>query len=89
VQYIVIGILVLAAVAAVVYPLIRRNPIDRVLDDEIKLEARIQSYRDALRAGTVCDRCLHDNPAGSRFCADCGQSLLPTASQASDRPHPS
>lgn len=65
----------LAAVAAVVYPLIRRNPVDRVLDDEVKLEARIKSYRAALRAGTVCERCLHDNPAGSRFCADCGRPL--------------
>ena len=23
-------------------------------------------------AGTVCARCGHDNPAGSRFCASCG-----------------
>jgi 5-methylcytosine-specific restriction endonuclease McrA len=75
VQYLVIGIIVLAAIGAVIYPLVRRDPVDRVLADDIKLEGRIQSYRAALRAGTVCARCLRDNPAGSHFCADCGKPL--------------
>ena len=74
-QYIVIGIVVLVAVAAVVYPLIKRNPIDRVIADDARLEARIQSYRAALNAGTVCEHCLRDNPENSRYCAECGREL--------------
>ena len=32
-------------------------------------------YREALRAGTVCEHCTFANPPGSRFCADCGRRL--------------
>jgi hypothetical protein len=74
-QYIVIGIVVLAAVAAVVFPLIKRNPVDRVIADDARLEAQIKSYRTALLEGTVCDRCLRDNPPGSGYCAECGAKL--------------
>lgn len=42
---------------------------DDSLQDELAL------YRAALRAGTVCDRCLQPNPEGSRFCSQCGRQL--------------
>lgn len=42
-------------------------------DDE--LEAEVLRYRDALRAGTVCEYCRQANPPGSRFCFECGQRL--------------
>ena len=29
----------------------------------------------ALKRGTVCERCLRDNPDKSKFCADCGAAL--------------
>ncbi|MFP4624898.1 MAG: zinc-ribbon domain-containing protein [Gemmatimonadota bacterium] len=32
-------------------------------------------YRDALRAGTVCESCRAANPPGSRFCGQCGLEL--------------
>ncbi|MBX6363145.1 MAG: hypothetical protein IRZ00_04695 [Gemmatimonadetes bacterium] len=47
------------------------------VDDE--LEAEVLRYREALRAGTVCDYCRQANPPGSRFCFECGQPLeMPT-----------
>ena len=35
----------------------------------------ISDYRAALKADTVCDKCLRDNPANARYCAECGNLL--------------
>lgn len=40
------------------------------------LEAEIAAVRDGLRSGSMCATCGHANPAGSRFCAACGQRLV-------------
>lgn len=64
----------LLAVAGVAYPLIRPRRRRPTLPDE-RLEARVRLYREALRAGTICGRCLRANPPGSRFCADCGRPV--------------
>ncbi|HEX7117179.1 MAG TPA: zinc ribbon domain-containing protein [Longimicrobiales bacterium] len=48
------------------------------LDDEA-IDREVARYREAVRADTVCGRCRYANPAGSRFCADCG-TPLPAAS---------
>lgn len=40
-----------------------------------ELEREILQYREALRAGTLCARCMTANPAGSRFCAQCGKPV--------------
>ena len=74
-EYIVIGIVVVTALAAVSWPLLRRDRHLAELADEALLEARITRYRAALKRGTVCDRCLRDNPEGARYCADCGRKL--------------
>ncbi|HEX6308426.1 MAG TPA: zinc ribbon domain-containing protein [Longimicrobiales bacterium] len=42
-------------------------------DDE--LEAEVQRYREAVRAGTVCRKCGQANPPQSRFCYECGATL--------------
>ncbi len=42
------------------------------------LEAEIAALRASIREGIVCPQCGHPNPAGSRFCGDCG-SALPAA----------
>lgn len=39
------------------------------------VEAEISRYRVALREGTLCPRCGTANPAGSRFCGECGRRL--------------
>jgi hypothetical protein len=39
------------------------------------LRAEVDRYREAIRAGTLCDRCGHANAPGSRFCAECGRPL--------------
>jgi hypothetical protein len=69
------------AVAAVLLPFVDRARAARatgdaaaVPDDEL-IEAEIARYREALRAGTVCEHCTFANPPGSRFCADCGRRL--------------
>lgn len=80
-----------AAIAAVLIPLLRRGPAsDPMLDapagstqdlaetgasSPADLEKEIRRYREALRANTVCRRCGAANPAGSRFCAECGRRL--------------
>jgi hypothetical protein len=42
---------------------------------EDDLEQEVLRYREALRAGTVCNKCGQANPPGSRFCFDCGKAL--------------
>jgi hypothetical protein len=44
-------------------------------DGEPGLRAEVDRYREALRAGTLCDRCGQANAPGSRFCAECGRPL--------------
>lgn len=69
-----IGVLALAAIALVAYPLLRpgRRPAG---PEDAALEAEVARYRAALRAETVCPKCLEANPADSRYCADCGRAL--------------
>lgn len=80
-EVVVILILGLLAATAVAYPLISdragRGPDDAVLD------AHIARYREALRAGTVCENCSVANPPGSRYCSECGRQL-PLAAGAGD-----
>lgn len=66
-----LGLIVAAVVA---YPLIAGRPR---YEDADALDADVARYREALRAGTVCRRCRAANPAGSRYCSECGQELGP------------
>lgn len=79
----ILFILVLSAAAAavVLHPIIerrRRGPAD----PEAAVDAEVDRYRRALRAGSLCDDCLQANPRGSRFCAECGAPLSPDADAA-------
>ena len=74
-EYVVIALVVSAAVAAVAWPLLKRNRTHTQLADDAVLETAIKRYRAALKRGTVCERCLRDNPDRSKFCADCGAEL--------------
>jgi len=47
-------------------------------DGDGGLRAEVDRYREALRAGTLCDRCGHANASGSHFCAECGRPLAGT-----------
>ncbi|MGD8276579.1 MAG: zinc ribbon domain-containing protein [Gemmatimonadota bacterium] len=51
------------------------DPAEAASDTEPGLRAEVDRYREALRAGTLCDRCGQANAAGSRFCAECGRPL--------------
>ncbi|MGQ0561337.1 MAG: hypothetical protein ACT443_05630 [Gemmatimonadota bacterium] len=42
---------------------------------EQELDAEVARYREAIKRGTLCERCLTANPPGSRYCADCGRPL--------------
>jgi hypothetical protein len=83
-EYVVIALVVTGAIAAVVWPLIRRDRAPIQLADDAVLETAIKRYRAALKRGTVCERCLRDNPDKSKFCADCGAEL--PGSQESPNP---
>ena len=67
--------MVLAAVAAVAWPLFRKPRVEVARVDDATIERLVSNYREALKADTVCDRCLRDNPPASRFCAECGFAL--------------
>jgi hypothetical protein len=43
--------------------------------DDDAIDAEVERYRAALRAGTLCGNCRFPNPDGSHFCADCGRPL--------------
>ena len=71
-EYLLVIVLGLIALGAVAFPLLaglERYP------DEAELDADVARYRDALRAGTLCQRCHAPNSPGSRFCGDCGEPL--------------
>lgn len=72
----IIGLIVAAALAAVLYPLLVRGdakPGERL--SEQALNERVARYRAAIKKGTLCERCLTANPSDSRFCSDCGAAL--------------
>lgn len=76
--------LALVAVAAVAWPALRPSAAPARAGDadqtDAALDAEVERYRAALRAGTVCPRCLAANPVDSRFCAECGTPLAPEPS---------
>ncbi len=74
--YIVAAVMVLGALAAVAWPLLRRDSADPAFLDDTALEQRINAYRAALNNRTVCHRCLRDNPANAKFCMECGLALF-------------
>ncbi len=71
-ETILIVILGVVALGAVAYPVL--VGWER-FSDAAELESEIRRYREALEAGTVCDRCKNANPADARFCAECGEPL--------------
>lgn len=83
-EIVVILLLGLIAATVVAYPLISdravSGPPDAVLD------AQVARYREALRAGTVCERCEQANPPGSRYCSECGRALSLAAGRQSPEP---
>jgi hypothetical protein len=63
------------ALGVVAYPLFsRRTANGAPLSDEA-LNEQVARYREAIRSGTLCDRCLTANPADSRYCSECGRAL--------------
>lgn len=42
---------------------------------DVELDEEVRQYREAIKAGTLCDYCLRANPPGSRYCEECGRSL--------------
>jgi len=84
-EIIVVLVLVIAAVAAVLVPLVRRSagePLESpesVPPDEAAIETEVARYRESLRAGSLCRRCGAANPPGSRYCAECGRPLTEAA----------
>ncbi|MBI4410190.1 MAG: zinc ribbon domain-containing protein [Gemmatimonadetes bacterium] len=69
-------LIAVAGIAAVLYPIVRpRSGAGAAPPAEAELEEEVRRYREALRAGTICPRCRNANPAGSRFCAECGRRL--------------
>jgi hypothetical protein len=92
---IVLGIIV---GAYVLVPLVASRPAvaydwdgsgSNMLRDErrTEIEADVDTYRQAIRAGTLCTRCGLANSEGSRFCAECGRPL-PGATKPEAEPEP-
>jgi hypothetical protein len=76
VEIAIIGLIVAAALAAVLYPLLARGdakPGERLSEEA--LNEQVARYRTAIKKGTLCERCLAANSAGSRYCSDCGAAL--------------
>jgi hypothetical protein len=73
---IIIALAIAAAmiVGAVVSQLKRPQDVLQPLSEE-SLNQKVVRYREAIKRGTLCERCLTANPAGSRYCADCGKGL--------------
>jgi ribosomal protein L40E len=89
-EIVVIVLIAGAAILAVLVPLVRGGAeTDSMLDPlpqetagaetdadaMAPIEQEVLRYRAALHNGTVCGKCAAANPAGSRFCAECGRPL--------------
>jgi hypothetical protein len=81
-EILIVLLIAAAGVAAVVLPLARGGSSPRravavgpKLLDDAAIDAEVERYRVALRAGTLCGRCRYANPGGSNFCADCGRPI--------------
>jgi hypothetical protein len=73
---IVIGVLVaIVAIALIGYPLFYARPVARTFASEGEIRQEVDRYRAAIKARTLCERCLAANPAKSNYCSECGTSL--------------
>lgn len=71
-EYLLVVVLALIAIGAVAFPVLvgrERYP------DSASLDADVQRYREALRAGTLCGQCQEANAPDSVFCRECGAGL--------------
>ena len=73
---IIVALVIAAAliVGAVVTQLKRPQHVPVRMNDEA-LDQKVARYREAIKRGTLCERCLTANPGGSRYCADCGKAV--------------
>jgi ribosomal protein L40E len=88
-EIIIVVLVVVVAVVAVVLPLVLRGGAETLEADaaaggmsEAEIERQVLAYRAALRAGTLCRRCGAANPAGARFCHECGRRVRRPAGRA-------
>jgi len=64
-----------ALIAGAVISQLKRPQDTLVAASEEALNEKVERYRDAIKRGTLCERCLAANPGGSRYCGDCGKTL--------------
>jgi hypothetical protein len=69
---VVVALVVLALLALTLF---RRKPAAAVFHSDGEIRAEVERYRAAIKARTLCDRCLSANPAKSNYCAECGTAL--------------
>ncbi|HEX6063930.1 MAG TPA: hypothetical protein VFZ04_06885 [Longimicrobiales bacterium] len=73
---ILVGVLIaLLAIGLVAYPLFVARPADRIFASDGEVRQEVDRYRAAIKAQTLCDRCLTANSPGSAYCGECGRSL--------------
>jgi hypothetical protein len=68
-------VIALALIASAVISQLKRPQDTLVAASDESLNQQVERYRDAIKRGTLCERCLAANPGGSRYCADCGKTL--------------
>jgi hypothetical protein len=71
----VIVVLAILAFGVITIPIMRGGGAATDGMSGASVEEEIARYRAAVRADTVCRRCGQANPAGSRFCSECGRPL--------------
>lgn len=64
-----------ALIAGAVISQLKRPQDKFVPASDESLNEKVERYRDAIKRGTLCERCLAANPGGSRYCGDCGKIL--------------
>lgn len=70
------GVLVaIIALALIGIPLFAKRPSAVGLGTDAEIAAEVARYRAAIKAKTLCERCLTPNRAKSNYCAECGRGL--------------
>jgi molybdopterin/thiamine biosynthesis adenylyltransferase len=66
------GVIVALVVLALVFA---KKPYSAGFANDNEIRAEVDRYRAALKAKTLCERCLMPNAARSNYCSECGRGL--------------
>lgn len=69
---VIVALVVLALIGILVFA---KKPYSAGFANDNEIRAEVDRYRAAMKATTLCERCLMPNAARSNYCSECGRGL--------------